>query len=442
MSIKAEIGTVSSVPFSELLCNVVDNRGRTCPTAASGLPLIATNCVKNEHMYPTYDTVRYVDDETYKNWFRGHPVPGDLLFVTKGSPGRVCMVPDPVDFCIAQDMVAIRADNTKIYPRFLFALLRSQQVQEQIEQLHVGTMIPHFKKGDFDKLHLQLPDRVTQEFVGDIYFNLSAKIELNRRRNRTLEAMARAIFQSWFVDFDPVKAKAAGRTPPGLSPALAALFPDRFEDSALGPIPAGWETRPLYEVARFVNGAAFRTEDFCDPADGLPVVKIAELKDGLTAQTKYSKRNVSEDQRIDTGDLLYSWSGSPDTSLDAFLWSLGPGLLNQHIFKVISPNAAHQRFIFYLLKSLRSVLVETARNKQTTGLGHVTVADMKRLQVCWASTLVMAAFDQLVSALYDKAFVGILESQTLAALRDSLLPKLISGELRVPDAERIVARTT
>src|SRR5438105_2254376 len=98
----------SYVSFTKLISAIVDNRGRTCPTAAAGTPLIATNCVKNDGLYPVYEKVRYVDDGTYAAWFRAHPEPGDILFVCKGSPGNVAMVPDPVDFCIAQDMVAVR----------------------------------------------------------------------------------------------------------------------------------------------------------------------------------------------------------------------------------------------------------------------------------------------------------------------------------------------
>jgi type I restriction enzyme S subunit len=97
-------------PFSELLSAVIDNRGKTCPTADSGIPLIATNCIRNELLYPTYDKVRFVSKETHRNWFRGHPLPGDIIFVNKATPGRVCLVPDPVDFCIAAYMVAVRAD--------------------------------------------------------------------------------------------------------------------------------------------------------------------------------------------------------------------------------------------------------------------------------------------------------------------------------------------
>ena len=248
--------------------------------------------------------------------------------------------------------------------------------------------------------------------------------------NETLEAMARALFKSWFVDFDPVRAKIEGRDT-GLPREIADLFPDSFEDSELGEVPKGWRICPLYDTASFINGAAFKNEDFCESSEGLPVIKIAELKNGISSQTKFSCRVADDSQRIDTGDLLYSWSGSPDTSLDAFLWTGGPGLLNQHIFKIAASSTAQKRLVYYLLKHLRPVLVETAKNKQTTGLGHVTVADMKRLFICWPHPSVLSVFDQRVAPLFDRAFLGTLESRTLAAQREALLPKLLSGEIRL-----------
>src|SRR3990172_1255759 len=136
--------------FGTLLKKVIDNRGKTCPVVDKGIPLIATNCISNNHLYPQFEKVRYVSSDVYQNWFRVHPEPGDMIFVLKGTPGRVAWVPNPVSFCIAQDMVAIRPDEKKLYPKYLFAVLRSKSIQQEIEGLHVGTLIPHFKKGDFD----------------------------------------------------------------------------------------------------------------------------------------------------------------------------------------------------------------------------------------------------------------------------------------------------
>ena len=436
---------VDYAPFLSLASTIVDNRGRTCPTSSTGIPLIATNCIRNEHLYPLRDKLRYVSQETYDTWFRGHPKPGDIIFVTKGTPGRVCLTPDPVDFCIAQDMVAIRPDQSRVDPRYLFALLRSSPVQRDIENMHVGTLIPHFKKGDFDKLLLPLPPRHIQERIAEVYYVFSLKIELNRQMNETLEAISRRLFKSWFVDFDPVHAKAAVRKQhpewtnsqvsraalPNLATAMAELFPDSFEDSTLGLIPRGWSTRPLYGIARFVNGAAFKNSDFCDPAMGKPVVKIAELKAGLTSQTKYSTKDVGPDREIQSGDILYSWSGSPDTSLATFRWTGRDGLLNQHIFKVITENRSDAIFAYYQLTELRDTLIEIARNKQTTGLGHVTVADMKRLHVVHPSDAVLDALAAMVGSQFDLSFNLAVDSLALADVRDKLLPRLLSGDLSV-----------
>ena len=134
------------IPLSELLDFIVDNRGKTVPTTDIGIPLIATNCIKNSELFPTYERVRYVSKDIYGSWFRAHPKPGDIIFVNKGKPGSVVMVPDPVDFCIAQDMMAFRVNKNKIYNKYLFAVLRSSVFQTQIMNYHVGTMIPHFKK--------------------------------------------------------------------------------------------------------------------------------------------------------------------------------------------------------------------------------------------------------------------------------------------------------
>jgi type I restriction enzyme S subunit len=262
--------------------------------------------------------------------------------------------------------------------------------------------------------------------------------------NETLEAMARRLFKSWFVDFDPVHAKAAlrlqhsnlsnavlsRRALPNLDPKIAELFPDSFEDSTLGPIPKGWNTQPLYEIARFVNGAAFKNNDFCEPTVGKPVIKIAELKAGITPQTKYSSKVVGADREIERGNLLYSWSGSPDTSLATFRWTGRHGLLNQHIFKVITASRRDELFAYYQLTELRDTLIEIARNKQTTGLGHVTVEDMKRLRVIKPSEAILTAFAEMAGPHFDLSFNLEVDSLTLGQMRDKLLPRLLSGDLQ------------
>jgi type I restriction enzyme S subunit len=327
-------------------------------------------------------------------------------------------------------MVALRADENVIDPRFLFAALRSSDVQREIKNLDVSGVIPHFKKTDFDKLHLPYPERDVQEAIGRIYFDFCDKIELNRRMNATLEAMARALFQSWFVDFDPVRAKAEGRDP-GLPKEIIDLFPDSFEDSELGEIPKAWEVRGLDGIARFLNGLALQKYP---PRDGrsLPVIKIAQLRAGNTAGADAASADLDPDYVVQDGDVLFSWSGS----LECMLWTGGQGALNQHLFKATS--AAFPKWFYYLwihqhLADFRHI----AAGKATT-MGHIQRHHLSDAKVVVPGTDTLQAVGSALSPLIQRVITTRTESRTLAALRDALLPKLISGELRLKDGERIL----
>ena len=178
----------TTVSLPDVLSFIVDNRGKTVPTATNGHILIATNCIRNENLYPSYEKVRYLSEETYKTWFRAHPIPGDILFVCKGTPGRVCMVPNPVNFCIAQDMVSLRVNSNVVYNRYLLAVLRSNRIQSQITNTSVGDVIPHFKKSFFDQIMIPIPEMSWQRIIGDYYFAFSDRIESNKAINDNLAA--------------------------------------------------------------------------------------------------------------------------------------------------------------------------------------------------------------------------------------------------------------
>lgn len=308
----------------------------------------------------------------------------------------------------------------------------------KLGEIDDGSPIPSTTRAAVYVRNLTVPSVSEQRAIARILGALDDKIELNQKMKETLEAIARALFKAWFIDFDPVRNKDEARQSVEIDKTITAIFPSTFQDSSFGQIPKGWEITTLYDVAQWVNGAAFKSNDFCVMGEGLPVIKIAELKNGITGQTRWSQRQVSPNQTIKTGDMLYSWSGSPDTSLEVFLWSEGRALLNQHIFNVVTQTIEQKRFVYYLLQYLRPVLIEITRNKQTTGLGHVTIADMKRLLVCFPSKEVLIAFDKIVTPIFEHAFSNTLESRNLINLRDTLLPKLISGKLRVKDAEKFV----
>lgn len=364
-----------SVPFGSLLSKIIDNRGKTCPTSEDGIPLIATNCIKNEHLYPVYEKVRYVSQEIYDTWFRGHPEPGDLIFVLKGTPGRVNWVNDPVDFCIAQDMVALRVDESKVYPKYLFAVLRSSQIQQEIEGLHVGSLIPHFKKSDFDDLQIPLVAHELQKYIGDTYFNLSLKIDLLHRQNKTLEAMAETLFRQWFIE-------------------------EAKED---------WENGVLEQLIDLKYGKALKQED--RSGSGYPVVASSGI-------VGFHKEYLVEGPGIVIGrkgtlGKVYFMEGNfypIDTSYFIQTKTSGSNLI----------------FEYYLLKSLDFANMNS--DSAVPGLNR-NIALGTQIQI--PPVELILNFNETVQPWFSKIHSNTKQIQTLENLRDTLLPKLMSGEVRV-----------
>lgn len=426
---------IREIPFTELLSYITDNRGRTCPTAEFGRPLIATNCISNNDLYPSYETDRYVSDETYRTWFRAHPLPGDIIFVCKGSPGRVALAPNPVDFCIAQDMVAVRADAGRVYPKYLFAVLRTQLIQDRIGNMHVGTLIPHFKKGDFDKLQIPLPDRNAQEFIGDMYFELSEKIEQNRRTSRALEALARATFKAWFVDFEPVKARAAGQMSfPGMPPAAFAALTSRFADSPLGLVPEGWEVGKLGDHCG-INTHSVRAGQIDGEIEYIDIAAVTVGRlDGIQ-RVPFANAPSRARRRVRHGDTIWSCV-RPNRRSYLFIHLPPENRIASTGFAVLSPAAFGPSFLYELTTRQEFVdyLVSNADGSAYPAVrpDHFAAAD-----VLVPPSAVRDAFEEVTMPLRDLLATGEAESTKLATMRDYLLPRLLSGQVRVADVKRI-----
>lgn len=444
--------------FSSLLECIVDNRGKTCPTSESGIPLIATNCIKNDGLYPVFERIRYVSKNTYDSWFRGHPIPEDIIFVCKGSPGKVSWTPNPVSFCIAQDMVAIRADKTKVYPKYLFALLRSQETQNKILNMHVGTLIPHFKKGDFSNLYFDIPiDYNLQKFIGNIYFLLSEKIELNRKMNETLEAMAQALFKSWFVDFDPVidnalaaghpipeelQAKASTRQALGdkrqaLPDNIRSLFPSEFEYSEeLGWIPKGWEVKKLGDFVTVKRGGSPRPIHDYLVDDGLPWVKISDATSCtsrfLTGTKQFIKsEGLKKTVFLKKGALILSNSATPGLpillDLDACIhdgWLYFP---EKQLFSDL--------YLYQFFLVIRNDLLLQGNGSV---FNNLKTDILKKHPTIIPNSKILDFFDIKINCIHEKIHNIETQNQALTKLRDTLLPKLLSGEIRIPDAEQLI----
>jgi type I restriction enzyme S subunit len=280
---------------------------------------------------------------------------------------------------------------------------------------------------------------------------LEATIELNQRTDVKLEAMARAIFESWFVDFlpvrakmaartqtgDPVRAKAEGRQPYGTNAETAlsacdaqagALFPDSFQDSPLGKIPKGWAVQSLDAVAHFLNGLALQKY----PPHGdefLPVIKIAQLRKGSTEDADKAAADIPSEYVVQDGDVLFSWSGS----LEVVIWCGGRGALNQHLFKVTSREYPKWFYYFWIQEHLPAFQA-IASGKATT-MGHIQRHHLTEASVLVPPAELVSAMDKVFSPMVEAIVANNLQSRTLTDIRNALLPKLISGEIRVNDLD-------
>lgn len=422
--------------FTDLLSAIVDNRGKSCPVGSEGMPLIATNCINGIDLHPAYDTNRFVSDETYNTWFRGHPEAGDILFVCKGTPGRTSWVPDPVDFCIAQDMVSVRADQEKVYPKYLFAALRSPVVQSQIENMHVGTMIPHFKKGDFGKLLIPILKRKDQEKIGDFYFLVSERIAQIKEGNDTLEAIGQALFKSWFVDFDPVRAKMEGQVPNGVDEATATLFPESFEQSAMGSVPRGWVYESVGDVVEGVydgphatppeskEGAVFLGIKNLTGA-GLDLNEVRHINEAHWAQ--WTKRVAP---KVD--DIVFSYEATL-----GFFALIPPNLrccLGRRL-ALIRPFSAdgtpHFWFHQFAAAPFQRFLEKHTIHGAT--VNRIALKAFPSYPVLVPPIELRRAFEDAACVLWSRIHSNNAQVQTLATLRDALLPRLLSGQLRLQE---------
>lgn len=389
------------VPITELLSFIVDNRGKTVPTADDGWKLIATNCVTNNTLFPVYEKVRYLTQETYETWFRAHPMPGDILFVNKGTPGRVCLVPDPVDFCIAQDMIALRADDEKIYNKYLFAVLRSREIQQQIYNTNVGDVIPHFKKQFMDQLLIPVPDRRIQEIIGNLYYELSYKTELNKKINNNLLEQALTLYATHFSSVD--------------------------KNGCIG------------DYCAVKSGFAFKSSWWTN--NGVKVIKIGSInQDNLNllecSYVDEDKADKAKDFVVKAGDLLIAMTGATIGKFSMVPYSSEVLLVNQRVGKFFLGNHPVKKlpFIYCTLKQ-PEVYNEVVNRGQGSAQPNISASDIMSIPCVIPSQDVINDFNDAAQPLFDLIISNQRENQQLSELRNTLLPKLMSGELDVSNID-------
>ena len=344
---------------------------------------------------------------------------GEIL----GIPGRIPS--DGRTYLHNQRLGKVVPKSAEVSKRFLYWLFLSKDFNQHLVNSATGTKILHTAPKRIESFRLRLPPLQEQEAIAALLDCIDDRIALLRETNATLEAIAQALFKSWFVDFDPVHAKMEGRAPEGVDEATAALFPDGFEESALGPVPIGWKIKALDEIATYLNGLALQKFPPSDDA-WLPVIKIAQLRKGDTIGADRASRNIKPDYIVQNGDALFSWSGS----LEVEVWCGGEGALNQHLFKVTSDTYSKWFYLLWTRHYLEHFR-QVAASKATT-MGHIQRKHLSEAKSLAPPVELLSAMSAHLEPLLARSLELKLQAQTLATLRDTLLPRLISGQLRLP----------
>lgn len=412
--------------------------------------------------------VKYINDDDASKLKGVHLCENDILLNITGDGNtfsRCCIVsPEILPAAVNQHVAIIRVDHSKCLPGYLLAYLCLPEIKEYIASFNAGGSRRAITKAHIESFDIPLPPIREQERIQSLVFNLIIKIRMNTKINQTLEQMTQALFKSWFIDFEPVKAKIAvleaggsqeeatlaamtvisGKNADALKAferenpeqcaelkATAKLFPSTMQESELGKIPAGWSIKPLDEIAVYQNGLAlqkFRPED---ESNFLPVVKIAQLKKGFADGEEKASPNIKPECIIDNGDVIFSWSGS----LMVDIWCGGKAALNQHLFKVSSTN--YPKWIYYKYTTHHLNEFQRIAEAKAVTMGHIKREHLSQAKCVIPPSDTISTFTPFFEPLLNKIISNRLECKQFDKIRNNLLPKLLSGEIALPEAEEI-----
>ena len=323
----------------------------------------------------------------------------------------------PANLLVSTGFAVITVDPNLADARYIYYFLTQNSIVQSLHTIgeQAVSTYPSIRVSDIEDLSISLPSLPIQHKIASILKSLDDKIEVNRRINDNLEKQAQALFKSWFVDFEPFK-------------------DGEFVESELGLIPKGWKVVSLSAIADYINGLAMQKYRPLDNESGLPVLKIKELGQGRTDESSElcSPSLIGSKYIIDDGDIIFSWSGT----LMVKVWCGGKCGLNQHLF-VVKPKDYSQWFVYQWTKHHLDNFIHIAKDKAVT-MGHIKRGELDKAKVVVSDETDMTTIDLMMKPLHNQIISNMKESRHLASLRDSLLPRLMSGELKVNEIENVI----
>ena len=383
---------------------------QTCALPIYSHPYIRVRDLGKSKTIELNSSYEYVDEITQKQIQRYITQKGDILISIVGTIGLIAIVGGSLDGANLTENCVKLVKLDKIDTEYLYYYLKSPFGQQNISRGTVGAVQAKLPIKNIQDFSIICPELISdQHRIASILSSLDRKIELNNKINADLEEMAQAIFKNWFVDFEPFK-------------------DGKFVDSELGMIPEGWKVGTLTEIASYMNGLAMQKYPPENIEDSLPVLKIKELGQGFCGtDSDRCSCNIKDECKIHNGDVIFSWSGT----LLVDVWCGGDCGLNQHLFKVTS-NDYPKWFYYYWTKHHLQEFIHIAKDKAVT-MGHIKRGHLEEALVAIPDNDSMEKAHELFEPILSKMISLRLENSRLSLLRDTLLPRLMSGEIEVPE---------
>ncbi|SNS83883.1 restriction endonuclease subunit S [Antarctobacter heliothermus] len=424
---------------------LLDYRGKSPTKSESGIPVLSAKVVKTAGLLrPIEQTIA---PDYYPKWMtRGFPMPGDVVMTTEAPLGEVIQLDEETaSFALGQRLVCLRGKAGKLDNTFLRYLLASPGQQEVLANRATGTTVLGVSQKTLRSMPIAFPEFSEQQRIGDLLATLDDKIELNRRMNETLEAMARALFRDWFVDFGPTRAKmaqsAAGAkdqnelAAPYLSPDLWSLFPDRLDEAGK---PEEWSSTRLLDLARLISGGTPKTDNLKYWDGGIAWASAKDVSQCSDAFLLRTQRNISKEGLTNSSTKMipkYSTAIVARGATTGRSCLFGAEIaMNQTCYALASRNdqpfwlnCAFGEFVERLVNAAHGSVFDTITTRTIEGISLIDGSGPLR-----------AAFEKNATPLFERILSNVLETRTLAQTRDLLLPRLMSGELRVTEAARAV----
>lgn len=348
--------------------------------------------------------------------------PGDVVIVRTGKPGTASVIPAWLAEANCSDLVIVRPGK-RLDPRFLAYYINSA-AQGHVDAHTVGAVQQHFNVGSAKEMLVPVPPLSDQQAIASKLGTLDDKIELNRKMSHTLEALARAIFKSWFVDFDPVVAKAAGRKPVGMNAETAALFPDSFQDSAIGPIPKGWGVGTLADVAG-VNARSIAPNEAPETIEYIDIASVNVGRIHQVTHVPFAGAPSRARRLVADGDVIWSCV-RPNRKSYAYMDKPSSSTVVSTGFAVLTPIRVPPSYLYYWVTTDDFVDYLTA-NAEGSAYPAVNADRFSMAPMLMPSPAVLSAFEAMVGPMLQKQRQSDAGSRDIEAVRDCLLPALMEG---------------